>query len=471
MASGGPLATTALIALASAVASLAVGYPLGYWLATLRRLRRVVTGVLLVPFLLPAFLVGLALRPVLGDALSNEGVALIAIIGAHVVMNAGFLAIVTAASLTPRDQYEAALLDGATERQIRWRVQWPQQLPALSAAALLVALYSATSYGLVITLGGGSVETLETQVARAALQNLDLPVAATLAGLQTLLTLGLFLAARRAGATPTVLFGEGDTFAGRSRWGGVVGFGVIGVIVWIMGGVFTRAALSGGGLFENITNLAGRGTRDILNLSVAEALGNSLRTLLVAATLSLLMAWWLSRKRVGLFVLLPIGISPVVFGLAALVLSGYLPLGVAGSWLLLPLVQAVFLMPLAFQVLAPARRALSSDILEAAALDGAGRTQTLWHIELPSLAKPLAVAIALVSVASLGEFGAASFLAYGSQETLPLVMFRLMSRPGGDNLGMAMAAASLFVLVAFAVVWAVSSLREDVPAREESTRG
>jgi thiamine transport system permease protein len=334
----------------------------------------------------------------------------------------------------------------------------------------LVALYSATSYGLVITLGGGSVETLETQIARAALQDLDLPLAATLAGLQTLLTLGFFLAARRAGATPTVLFGEGDAYAGRSRWGGAVGFGVIGIIVWIIGGVFTRAVLAGGGLFENITNLAGRGTRDILNLSVAEALGNSLRTLLIAATLSLVMAWLLSRRRLGLLVLLPIGISPVVFGLAALVISGYLPLGVAGSWLLLPLVQALFLTPLAFQVLAPARRALSSDILEAAALDGAGRGQTLWHIELPSLAKPLAVATALVSVASLGEFGAASFLAYGSQETLPLVMFRLMSRPGGDNLGMAMAAASLFILVAFAVVWAVSSLRENTAVPEESTR-
>ena len=465
------LATTALIAVASAVGSLVVGYPLGYWLATLRKLRRVVTGVLLVPFLLPAFLVGLAVRPLLGDALSSPVVALLAIIGAHVLMNAGFLAIVTAASMTPRDHYEAAVLDGATPSQIRWMVQWPQQVPALSAAGLLVALYSATSYGLVLTLGGGSVETLETEIARAALQSLDLPLAATLAGLQTLLTLGLFLAARRAGATPTVLFGQGDTIAGRSRWASVLGFAVIGLIIWVIGGVFARAALVGGGLSENITNLAGRGTRDILNLSVAAALGNSLRTVLVAATVSLVIAWWLSRKRVGLVVLVPLGMSPVVLGLAALVASGYLPSGMAGSWLVLPLVQAVFLTPLAFQVIQPARRALSSDILEAAALDGAGPRQRLWHIELPSLAKPLSVATALVAVASLGEFGAASFLAYGSQETLPLVMFRLISRPGGENLGIAMAAASLFILVAFAVVWAVSSLQEDQRSGEGVPRG
>jgi hypothetical protein len=35
---------------------------------------------------------------------------------------------------------------------------------------------------------------------------------------------------------------------------------------------------------------------------------------------------------------------------------------------------------------------------------------------------------------------------------------------------MAMAAASLFILVAFAVVWAVSSLRENTAVPEESTR-
>jgi len=68
-------------------------------------------------------------------------------------------------------------------------------------------------------------------------------------------------------------------------------------------------------------------------------------------------------------------------------------------------------------------------------------------------------AAAVVSLGSLGEFGAARFLAYGSDQTLPLVMFRLMARPGGENLGMAMVAASAFIVVAMAVVWVVSSTR------------
>jgi thiamine transport system permease protein len=451
--------TTALIAVMSAVVSLVLGYPIGQWLASLRRLKRLVTSVLVVPFILPAFLLGLALRPVLGDWLDNTRIAVLALIGAHVLMNAGFIAVVTAASMTPRDQSDAAALDGASNWEIKLHIQLPQQLPALSAAGLLVALYSATSFGLVLTLGQGSIRTLETEIVTAALQRLDLPTAAGLAVLQSILTLGFFVVARKLGARPTALFGEGEEVTGGSRWGRLLGVSLLVAIVWIVGGVFEKALTTGPGLLGNFANLTGRGTRDILNLSVLEAAGNSLRNLVVAGVISLVLAWWLSRKRVGLAVLLPIGISPVVIGLGALVLSGYVPASVASSWLALPVVQSIFLTPLAFQIIAPARRAFSPDIREAAILDGAHGWKLLRWVELPVLIKPVLAAGALVSLGSLGEFGAASFLTYGSNQTLPLVMFRLMSRPGAENLGMAMAAASVFVLLTVAVVWLISSAK------------
>lgn len=453
--------TTALIALVSAVVAMLLGYPIGHWLASLRRSKRVITSVLLVPFLLPAFLVGLALRPLVGDALEDTRVAVVALIAAHVLMNAGFIAVVTASSMTPKDQAEAASLEGATRAQIRWYLQLPQQLPALSAAGLLVALYSATSFGLVITLGQGSVRTLETEIVSAALQRLDLPTAGLLAVLQSVLTLGFFLVARKLGAEPTALFGEGEEVASKSRLGAVLGAGLLVAIVWVIGGVFQKALTAGPGLWGNLVNLTGRGTRDILNLSVLEALGNSVRNMVVAVVISLVLAWWLSTRRAGLLVLFPIGISPVVFGLGALVVSGYLPPVVAGSWLVLPVVQSIFLTPLAFQIISPARRSMSSDILDAAKLDGAHGLRLFGLIELPSLVRPVAVAAALVSLGSLGEFGAASFLSYGSNQTLPLVMFRLMSRPGAENLGMAMATASLFIVIALAVVWLITSARAD----------
>ena len=454
-------ATTAFIAVMSAVVASVLGYPVGMWLASLRRGRRLLTSVLLVPFILPAFLVGVSLRPLAGDLLDSSLFALVALIGAHALMNAGFLAVVAASSLAPRDQCEAAALDGASEARIRRDIHLPQQLPALSAAALLVALYSATSFGLVITLGQGSIRTLETEIVTEALQRLDLAAASVLAILQTLLTLGFFLLARRLGATPTALFGEGPPASHPSRLGAVLGLGLVVSILWILGGVIYRALTVGPGWWGNLANLAGRGARDLLNLSVIEATGNSVRNLVVATVISLALAWWLSHTRVGLAVLIPIGLSPVVLGLGALVISGYLPPGIAASWLLLPLVQVIFLTPLAFQILSPARKSLSSDLLDAARLDGANGLQRWFLIEAPVLRQPLVVAGSLVSLASLGEFGAARFLTYGSDQTLPLVMFRLMSRPGPENLGMAMTAATIFILLAVVVVWLISSTRQD----------
>jgi len=459
------LFTTAAIAVASAAAALALGYPAGAWLGSLGRSRRYVTGFLLVPFLLPAFVVGLAFRSLLGEAVSDARVGFAAVIAAHALMNAGFIAVVTHASMVPSSQVEAAWLDGATRRQVSWYVQLPQQLPALGAAALLVALYSATSFGLVITLGQGSIRTLETDIVEAALVGLDLQTAGVLAALQSVLTLSLFLVSRALKASPTTLFGDlGQATAG-SRLGRVIGWGLLAAIAWVIGGIIQRAITAGPGLLGNLENLAGRGARDVLNLTVLEAVGNSARNALVAVVVSLALAWWLSSKRVSLAVLIPIGLSPVVIGLVALVLSGYLPPWAAGSWVILPLVQSIFLTPLAFQVIAPARKAVSTELLEAARLDGATGVRLWGLVEVPALARPLSAAAALVTLGSLGEFGAASMLSVGSDATLPVVMFRLLSRPGAENLGMGMTSATLFILIALAAVWLVATPRGDRDAR------
>ena len=450
-------ATTALIALFSSVVATILGYPIGNWLAgTGRRTRQLVSSFLLVPFLLPPFLIGITLLPLQPNTF-NSITGILWIIGAHVLMNAGFMARVVSANQIPADQLEAASLDGASNVRKRFAIELPQQLAGMLSAGLLVALYSATSYGLVLTLGAGKVDTLETEIATAALRDLDLNFALTLALLQTALTLCFFYLARSIGAEPAPLFGEQETASNGSKLGGLLAALLLAAIVIVFAGVFVRAITYGPGLVENFANLAGRGGREILNISVAEAALNSLRNLIVAALIALPIAWFAAgRKRTSYLVLLPIGISPVVFGLVFLVLSGYLPSALSGTWLLVPVVQSLFLIPLSYQVLRPARQSVSMEIIDAAQLDGAFGWRMFSEVEGPLIRKPLSVAAAFVALGSLGEFGAASFLAYGSQATLPLVMFRLISRPGAENLGMAMAAASLFIAVALAVVWVIS---------------
>jgi thiamine transport system permease protein len=444
---------TALLAISSAVFAALLGYPLGNWLASLKRFKTFISAFLLVPFLLPAFLVGLTILPLQPMELTFVS-AFGWILFAHLLMNVGFIARVVAASSVPKEQLDAAALDGATSWQSRWLVEVPQQLPGIASASLLVALYSATSYGLVLTLGRGEVRTLETEISEVALRQLDLPSAAMLALLQTALTVVLFVIARRFGANPTPLFGETEHRG--SKLGQLIGYLYLAIVLVVIGNVFYRAISLNGGLIENLQNLATRGSREILNISLLEAAGNSFRNLLVSLLISLPIAWLAAaKKKPSLLVLIPIGVSPVVIGLVFLVGAGYLP-GALGNWWLVPVAQSVFLIPLGYQVLRPARHAVEPEMLEAATLDGAGKVKTLAFVEAPILARPIAAAVSFMSLASLGEFGAASFLAYGSEATLPLAMFRLASRPGEMNLGMAMTTALLFILLALAVVYFIS---------------
>lgn len=446
--------TTAFIAVVSAALSILLGVPFGNWLATLGpRLQRLIGALSVVPFLLPPLLIAVALKAVTPDLQVNSEIGMPLIVLAHAFMNIGFVGKVVASSTIPSEQVEAARLDGAKDSSIRKLIQLPQQSSAIAGAGLLVALYSATSFGLVLLLGSGTVRTLETEIADSALQRLDLGQAGVLAILQTLLTLALFLMASRFSTG-----GFNLNQVGRStlRAGFVSSLGAgfyIAVVLLVLGSVVVRA-LDSHQPFLNFANLDSQGTRSLLNVSVVEATGNSLRNLGVVLLIAIPIAYlWAGRSRNSFFILLPIGISSVVIGLAALVLSGYLPREFSSSWLLVPIVQSLIAVPLAYQILRPARKSLDKELLDAAALDGATGFQRLRLVELPLLAKPLSVTLAFVGMSSLGEFGAASFLAFGSNETLPLVMFRLASRPGGDNFGMAMAAGAIYILLTAWIVW------------------
>ena len=60
---------------------------------------------------------------------------------------------------------------------------------------------------------------------------------------------------------------------------------------------------------------------------------------------------------------------------------------------------------------------------------------------------------------SLGEFGATSFLAAADRPTLPVLIARLLGRPGADNYGMALAAATVLAVLSAGVMLACERLR------------
>ena len=445
--------TTALLAIASALLSGVVGFLLAPWLGSLVRLRRFVTTVLLVPFVLPALLIGVALLPIQNAMNIHSDFGMYWVLFAHVIMNAGYLATVIDAHRISHEQLEEAEIAGASKMQILLQLKIPLIVPAISPSLLLVALYSATSFGLIKTLGQG-LKTLETEVATSALRDLDFGRAASLAGLQTLLTLGLFILSQQLAKSELSEFSI-DEARKASVPSVVLGWTWVVMLIAIVIPVFVQAFSMGP--IAGFVGLTGQGARDLLNLSVLDAALNSMRNLAVSMLISIPVAWWLSGNRnLKFWAVIPIGVSPVVIGLAMVVLSGYLPRDVSGSWLVLPIIQSIFVVPLLIQILMPARKSLSKEILDASRMDGAARLRRVLDIEIPILWPAIRIAIALGGLTALGEFGAASFLAFGNQATLPVVLYRLISRPGLENFTLAMTVAMLFILFAAWIVWLAS---------------
>ena len=109
----------------------------------------------------------------------------------------------------------------------------------------------------------------------------------------------------------------------------------------------------------------------------------------------------------------------------------------------------------------PVLRAIDPRLREAAAVFGARPGRVLRDVDLPITLRSLGLAIGFAFAVSLGEFGATAFLARPDSATLPVVIFRLIGRPGAENYGMALAASVILAVLTAAVMMLAEQLRGD----------
>ena len=95
-------------------------------------------------------------------------------------------------------------------------------------------------------------------------------------------------------------------------------------------------------------------------------------------------------------------------------------------------------------------------------MTAAVRQPTPRSLPSPS-AGPVLAAAGLAFAVSLGEFGATSFLARPDRPTVPVMIYTLISRPGADNLGLALAASVLLAVVTVVVMGLVERLHLHLP--------
>jgi thiamine transport system permease protein len=467
------------------LASVLLGLPAAYVLHRLSfPLRNVVRALLLVPFVLPTVVVGVAFRLLVGESgplgfLGLDGTP-VAIIAGLTFFNVAVVIRAVGAtweSLDPRPGEAAAAL-GATPAQVFRTVTLPALRPAIVSAASIVFLFCATSFGVVLTLGGLRYSSVETEIYLLTTQLLDLPAAAALSILQLLAVTALLVVAGRLRAVPDPTVERRRTRQRRPGWqdAGQLALTVL-VLVLVAAPILTlllgSLRVDDAWSVANYRRLTTVGQGNALLVPVTDALVTSLRTAVDATWMSLLLGGLIAivvsrrsltrgerrlRGTLDGFFMLPLGVSAVTLGFGFLITLDRPPLSLRDSPLLVPIAQALVALPLVVRTLAPVLSGVDDRQRQAAASLGAGPLRAFVTVDLPAVRLPLVAAAGFAFAVSLGEFGATSFLARNEHATLPVVIYQLIGRPGGENFGMALAASVVLAATTALVVLVVDRL-------------
>jgi thiamine transport system permease protein len=462
----------------STLATLAIGIPGAYALSRVRfRGRATMRALVTIPFTLPTVVVATAFR-----ALGVEG-SVAAIVAAHVFFNAAVV-IRTVGGLW--GHLDPALEDAArTLGASRWRafreVTWPLLRPAVVAGATLTFLFCFTSFGVIVILGGVRYATIEVAIKEAVLDRLDLPTASVLALLQlavvtTLVTIGARIGDRRAVGQRLV---SGGDAARPPRTRGERGFliATLASLVVLLGAplaVLVERSLrvgSGHGL-DAYRALDSVPQRSALGVAPLEAIGTSLRFAVVATVIALAVglcaafavAGRARRRGLDLLVMLPLGTSAVTVAVGFLIALDRAPLDLRGSWVLVPIAQALVAVPFVVRILVPVLRSIDPRLREAAAVLGASPLRARWEVDAPIIRRATLVAAGFAFAISLGEFGATLLLARQDTPTVPVAIFRLLARPGSGAFASAMALSTILMVLTGGALLLIERIR--VPGAE-----
>ncbi|WGH90507.1 iron ABC transporter permease [Auritidibacter ignavus] len=475
---------TLFMATAGTLGSLVLGIPGAYILyRTQFPGREMLRSVATVPFVLPTVVVGVAFRAVFGPGTSlafldqTTTAVIIAMMFFNysvVIRQVGSLWQV----LDPRSTEAARMLEASPARAF-FTVTLPALRPAIAGSAGLVFLFCSTAYGLVRSLGAPGVGTLETEVFRQTKTFLDLRTAAVLSMIQCVIVVISVIITQRTGSSQAARLHQAHRVRlTRTDWFPltITLAVVLGLILTPLLTLVARSLTVDGEFSTRHYQLLAThsGTGFAGGATVVEALDHSLRialdativTVLLAIPLALLLTRptrspvvrSLQRLIDGAF-MLPLGVSAVTIGFGFLVsLQPAFP-HLAQSGLLVPLAQAVVALPLVVRTLVPVLAAVDPAQREAATMLGASPVRVIATIDGPYVVRSLGLAAGFGFAVSLGEFGATSFLASPSYQTLPVVIVQLLSRPGSDNFGMAMAGSVVLAVLSAGILLICERLR------------
>ena len=450
-------------AVVSTVVTLVAGLPLASVLALVT-----------VPFVLPTVVVGAAFLALLPERWHGTTAAIVL---AHAFFNLAVVVRTVGAMwqhLDPTLEDSARVL-GAS----RWRafvhVTLPLLRPAILAAASVVFLFTFTSFGVVLLLGGPRLRTLDVEIYRLTAQLLDLRAAAAVATMQLVFLAVLLWWWSRAQARHALALRLRPSSAlprprGARQRAWVAGNVAVAVVLLSipLARLVQRSFQVGDGYGLDWWRALGH--RTSLAVPAIDSIGVSLRYAAVATVLATVFGALAATAiapggpLAGLLdtgLMLPLGTSAVTVGFGLLVTldTGWYDL--RGSWVLVPIAQAIVGLPFVVRASLPVLRSIDPRQRDAAAVLGASPTRVWWAVDRPVLARALTVGASFAFAVSMGEFGATAFRVRRGAPTVPVAVAQLLGRPGASNAGQAYALSVVLAIAVAVAVLAVEHVRGD----------
>ena len=457
--------------------------------------KRVIQALTTVPFVLPTVVVAAAFSAALGPgSLLDRWVTggfdlrytLVSILLAHVFYNYTIVLRMVQGfweTLDPQLE-EAARSLGASPLRVFREVTLPLLLPVVTTAGMLVFIFCFTSFGVILILGGPRFATLEVEIYRQTIQFANMPLAAVLSLVQIAFTLVFTLVYTRRQeklARPLDLRPRWTTRRRPRTWMQrvFVALNLI-IIVALLGyPLLTLIIRSFSGGLRAYTALLETSRQSVFYVPPWTAVMNSLRIASVvtalALILGLLVAVGLARMPsaatggggrgwiVDALFMLPLGTSAVTLGLGYLLSMARPPLALRGTVVLIVFAHTLVALPFVVRSLLPALQAIRPSLREAAATLGAPPVTVFREVDLPIIWRALAVGAIFAFTISMGEFGATSMIARPELPTIPVAIYRFLSRPGALNYGQALAMSTLLMLVCVSGFLAIEELRPPGP--------
>jgi thiamine transport system permease protein len=349
------------------------------------------------------------------------------------------------------------------------KVTLPQLKYALIAASSLVFTFCFLSFGVILVVGGGANQTLETEIYRQFSGNLDFSKAGALLFVETMvvvLTTGLYVwASGRSGED------SGFTSSGYGRirgtgsrpiliafsilYGLLIAMVILGPMISVIWESFTSDGSFSLHWFDQVIS---RQVDASMGISPLDAVLNSLifafLCSLISVPVSIGVGYLLHKKGgpvklpLDTLMLMPLGISAVGLGYGMIKVYSGTSTDRTGTWYIIVILLVLLSYPFGARAIQAGLSTIPDRLRKASRSLGAGPLRTFFSVDLPLLAPSIVVAALFSFAISIGEFGATLMVsANSSYMTMPVALYRFLG--SGKQYGAATAYAAMMIAITF----------------------